>query len=266
MTVVGDVPVLRWPEIDALGVADAVVTTRHGGVSVGPYDSLNLGLHVGDDPASVIENRRRAAAAIGLGLDDLVFCNQTHSRTVAAVSIADRGSGALGTDTALPDTDATLTTEPGVGLVAMVADCVPIVLVDPVARVLSTVHAGWRGATQRIASAAVATMVESGADPSRIVAGLGPAVPASGYQVGRDVFDAAVAAFGTSAERIVVPDGTGRWTYDGWEANRTDLIDAGVDPARIHIAEVGTDSPDFFSDRAERPCGRFAVLARLLPE
>jgi YfiH family protein len=255
--------VLRWPALDATGVVDAVVTTRTGGVSAGPYESLNLALHVGDDPARVVENRTRAAAAIGLGLDDLVFCRQSHGRAVAAVTTADRGRGAQSDEDALADADVLTTAEPGIGLVVMVADCVPMVLVDPVARLLACVHAGWRGTTQRVAQAAVEHLVALGASPERLVVGIGPAIQAERYQVGEEVVDAARHAFGARLDDVVRDDGTGRWQFDLWRANRVVLADAGVLDANVHLAALGTDDGDFFSDRAERPCGRFAVLARL---
>jgi polyphenol oxidase len=265
ITTAGPLPVLRWPALDATGVVDAVVTTRHGGVSEGAYQSLNLGLHVGDDPGSVIENRSRAAATVGLALGDLVFARQSHGRAVAHVTAADRGRGGGSDDDALADTDALVTTDPHAGLVVMVADCVPIVLVDPVARVLGCVHAGWRGTTSRVTQTAVDAMVGLGADPARVVAGIGPAIPAQRYQVGDDVADAARVAFGDRVHEVLRPDGTGRWLFDGPGANHLVLTEAGVDDANIHVAPVGSDSGDFFSDRATRPCGRFAAIARLRP-
>lgn len=256
--------VLRWPLLDAAGV-DAIVTTRHGGVSAAPYDSLNLGLHVGDDPDAVIENRRRAAAAIGLELSQLVVGHQAHGRTVAVVGTSDRGRGATDDADAVHDTDGLVTTDPDVGLVAMVADCVPLVLADPVARVLATVHAGWRGTVAGITPAAVEAMTSRGARADRLVVGIGPAVSAARYQVGEEVADAARAALGGGADRIVEPDGTGRWTFDLWAANRYQLEQAGVPTEQIAVAAIDTADGPFFSDRAVRPCGRFAALARLRP-
>jgi polyphenol oxidase len=264
----GGAPVwaLRWPALDATGVVDAVVTTRHGGVSQGPYDSLNLGLHVGDDPAHVVTNRQRAAGLVDLTLDDLVFCRQSHGATVTVVGSADRGRGTTGDSDAIGDTDAMVTTDAGVGLVVMVADCVPLVAVDPEAGVLACIHAGWRGTVAGITAAAVAAMQQLGADASRVVVGMGPAVSPASYQVGAEVRDAVMAAFGTRGERLVPPDGTGRWTFDVVAANRMALTDAGVDPSNIHDAGVAdTNDPDFFSDRQARPCGRFAIIAWLLP-
>lgn len=155
-----NVEVLRWRSLGAAGV-DAMVTTRDGGVSTGDYASLNLGLHVGDDPEHVIENRRRAAAAVGAGLDDMVFCFQKHADAVTVVGSEHRGTGARSHDEALP-CDALVTVSPDVCLVVMVADCVPLVLFDPDAQVLACVHAGWGGTTKGVTPAAIDAMVSEG--------------------------------------------------------------------------------------------------------
>lgn len=262
-----DLEVLAWPAFDGLDL-DVLVTTRDGGVSTGPYASLNLGLHVGDQAEDVLENRRRAAAALGADLGDMVFCNQAHGREVRVVSAADRGRGALSLDDAIAQTDALVTAEPGIALVVMVADCVPIVLYDPVAHVLACVHAGWRGTVARVSEAAVTAMRALGASPENVVAGLGPAIAPDRYQVGADVVEAAEQGLGDAAADVIRSDGTGKWLFDLWTANRIVLREAGLADERISIAAIPTGSAGpglFFSDREVRPCGRFAAIARLRP-
>jgi polyphenol oxidase len=256
------VEVLDWKLLHGQPL-DAVVTTRHGGVSSGPYATLNLGLHVGDDEAAVLENRRRAARAIGLELDDLVFCNQRHRRDVAVVGDGHRGRGARTLDDAIDGVDALVTASPGVGLVVMVADCVPIVLYDPVAHVLACAHAGWGGTVRQVAEATVTTMASLGAQPGDVLAAIGPAIEGSRYQVGDEVAEAARNSFGAAVDTVVRPDGTGRWLFDLWAANRHTLLACGLRPEHIATATEGTGHEWFFSDRAERPCGRFAVVAVL---
>jgi purine-nucleoside/S-methyl-5'-thioadenosine phosphorylase / adenosine deaminase len=262
----GQLEVLAWPALDDLG-ADVLVTTRHGGVSSGGYASLNLALHVGDDPAHVISNRRRAAAAAGADLSDLVFCEQTHGRGVAVVSAADRGRGTLRRGDAILQTDAVVTSDPGTVLAVMMADCVPIVLLDPQARVLGCVHAGWRGTVAGVTGAALHAMRSLGARPERMVAAIGPAIDPGRYQVGPEVTGAAQRFFG-DLSGLARPDGTGRWLFDLPAANRRVLREAGVPGGQILDAGVATGQPAglFFSDREQRPCGRFAILARLRPE
>ena len=254
--------VMTWPELDGLGV-DAVVTTRAGGVSTGAYESLNVALHVGDDPDAVVENRRRAAAALGADLGDLVFGAQVHRAVACVVTAGDAGRGSTSAEDALAGTDVLVTAAAGPVLVTMVADCVPIVLVDPVARVLAAVHAGWRGSAGGAAAAALHAMRALGARPEQVVAGIGPAVSARTYTVGHDVAGAVCSALGGDAGEVLAPAAGGRWLVDLPGVNRVELLRAGVPPGQVLVAPFTTGDGRFYSDRAERPCGRFALLARL---
>ena len=143
--------------------------------------------------------------------------------------------------------------------------------VDPVAGVLSVVHAGWRGTVARVAPAALRAMRELGAREDRVVAGIGPAVAPSRYQVGDEVARAAagcwqtdVDALAAGPEPVLARTAGDRWLFDLWTANRRLLVEAGVPASSVHTARVptGGDGP-FFSDRDQRPCGRFALVARL---
>ena len=266
----GPLTLLTWPALDASGAA-AAVTAREGGVSSGPYATLNLSLSVGDDPARVLENRRRLATALGTDPGDFVFARQVHGAGVRVVREADRGRGAFGLDDAIADTDALVTATPGMVLAILTADCVPIVLHDPVAGVLACVHAGWRGTVARVCAAAVAVMASLGSRPADVIAGLGPAVAPARYQVGADVHDAVTQAFGPAAGGFIGsdPQASGRWLLDLWAANRHALREAGLPGSQIHVTDIptgptGTGDPGyFFSDRMARPCGRLALVASL---
>lgn len=262
----GGLETLAWPAFDGLPV-DVMVTTRHGGVSSGAYAELNLALHVGDEPDDVLENRRRAAKAMGADPGDFVFCNQAHGREARIVTAADRGRGAWSLDDGIGDADTMVTTDPGTVLVVMVADCVPIVLYDPAAHVVACVHAGWRGTVARVLDAALEAMATLGSRPENVIAGLGPAISPDGYQVGDEVAGAARECFGAHAESVIRPDGTGKWLFDLWTANLLILGQAGVARERSHVAAIPTGAKPghFFSDRAVRPCGRFAAIATLRP-
>jgi YfiH family protein len=295
----GGLRLLTWPALDASGT-DAAVTARSGGVSSGPYTSLNLSLSVGDDPECVLENRRRLAASLGASLADFVFAGQVHAAAVRVVGEADRGSGAFSLDDVVAGTDALVTTSPRVVLAILTADCVPIVLHDPVAGVLACVHAGWRGTAAGVTAATIAAMQALGSRPANIIAGIGPAIPQSRYQVGPDVHQAITRHFGPAAATFMPPDpappapapapalAPDRWRLDLWSANRHALREAGVPAPQIHTTPLPTGplrtgpatptaadptrpttptgpvSPGhFFSDRSARPCGRLALVARL---
>ncbi|MFD4783531.1 peptidoglycan editing factor PgeF [Rhodococcus qingshengii] len=152
-----------------------VVTSRAGGVSASPYESFNLGDHVGDDPAAVDANRRRLAREIGVEPDHLVWMEQIHSRNVTVVTEP--------TDEVIPVTDALVTTVPGLALATLSADCVPVLLSDEEAGVIAAVHAGRIGARIGIVPRVLAEMVCQGADVSRIGAFLGPAASGRQYEV-----------------------------------------------------------------------------------
>lgn len=256
-------PLLRWPSFDPAKV-DAFVTTRDGGVSTGSYASLNLGLHVGDRREDVLANRQLLAQSARCRLDDLVFCEQTHRANVLVATEEHRGRGVRSRDDAVADTDAMVTTTPGLLLVMMVADCVPLVLHDPVAQVLGCVHAGWAGTVRGVTAAAVAAMRELGANAEHLAVGIGPSIAAADYQVGADVHAAAEEAFGEQVGEVVTPDRSGRWTFDLLRANELQLEAAGVRAENVYRSgyTTGKGTP-FFSHRAEQPCGRFAAMARL---
>jgi YfiH family protein len=152
-----------------------VVTTRDGGVSKAPYESFNLGDHVGDRPEAVEANRRRLAEGIGLTPDRLVWMEQVHGRTVGVVDGPQ--------DAPLEATDALVTAEPGLALVALTADCVPVLLGDPEAGVIAAVHAGRVGARVGVVPAALKAMTDAGASVDRIEVLLGPSVCGKCYEV-----------------------------------------------------------------------------------
>ncbi|WP_370625096.1 peptidoglycan editing factor PgeF [Corynebacterium sp. TAE3-ERU12] len=152
-----------------------VLTTRRGGCSAPPYDSFNLGMHVGDDPDAVLENRHRLARGLGLHPSRLVWMDQTHSTHLAVVGKPQSAP--------VPDTDAIITTCPDLALVVLVADCVPVLLSDEDAGVIAAVHAGRQGARNGIVAATVERMVRLGADVSRIHALLGAAASGHWYEV-----------------------------------------------------------------------------------
>jgi len=242
---------------------DCVVTTRQGGASSVPYDSLNLGLHVGDDPDLVIENRLRTARALDLELDRMVFMNQTHGARVAVVGSEMAGRGTQFEENALISTDAMVTTVSDLPLVVLVADCCPLVFLDPEARVLGVAHAGWRGVAQDIVGETVGAMTKLGAQPDRLFVAIGPSIERQRYEVGDEVIDAVEPFVDPSNEEVV--DRSGHRPYlDVARATVEQMVAHGIAREHIAISPVGTGDQRFFSDRASRPCGRFALIATLI--
>ncbi|MER5930465.1 peptidoglycan editing factor PgeF [Streptomyces sp. NPDC002054] len=222
-------------------------TDRWGGVSAVPYEELNLGGAVGDDPAAVYENRARAARELGLNPDRVVWMNQVHGRDVAVVD------GPWGPKEQIPAVDAVVTARRGLALAVLTADCVPVLLADPVAGVVAAAHAGRPGLVAGVVPAAVEAMVALGADPARLVARTGPAVCGRCYEVPAAMRDEVAA---------VVPAARAETS---WGTPAVDVV-AGV---HAQLAELGVvdarrspvctlESRDHFSYRRDRVTGRLA--------
>jgi YfiH family protein len=237
------------------------VSGRDGGVSTGELGSLNLGYRTSDDRENVTENRRRLAEALGIELSQLVFPMQTHSSRVQVVT----------TDTQpedLADTDALITQIPGLCISVMSADCVPILLYDPVRRVVGAVHAGWRGTVGKIITHTVQAMQEAfGSYPADIVAGIGPSISPEMYEVGADVLNAAREAFGDTEGLVRQEEGSDKGYFNLWESNRRQLILLGLKPHSIEVSGICTyqQSDQYFSARKSgNRAGRFAAGIMLL--
>jgi len=239
----GPLVVYPVPGVSEHGI-DAFVTDRFGGVSRAPYDTLNLGGHVGDDPGDVQENRRRVARAIGVAT--LTIVRQVHGADVLKASrVTDSSEG-----------DILVSDAADLALAVLVADCVPLLLVDRASSRFAVAHAGWRGLRDGVVAATLGCF----ADPGTLIAFLGPAISQAGYQVGPEV----AAAF-YDVPGAVVGDGGDRSRLDLREVATAQLVTLGVRHERILRSQQVTDGGEtFFSDRARRPCGRFALVARSL--
>ena len=234
------------------------VFTRHGGDSPEPWASLNLGGTVGDAPERVRANRQRALAALGRGLESVYDVWQVHGTRVAiAVVPHSLDAEHLKADIILSDT-------PGLTLMMRFADCVPILLHDPVRKVIGIAHAGWLGSVKRIPRLAVAAMQACfGSKPADIRAAIGPSIGPDHYQVGPDVVMQTRQAFGRDASSLL-GERSGTVMLDLWAANRLTLEQAGV--RQIEMANICTacHTEDWFSHRAEHGrTGRFAAIIAL---
>lgn len=237
-----DMEFLRATTLDFDGLVHAF-TTRAGGVSEGPYASLNLSWKEGDNKSHVEENRARVTAA--LGLKKLVFANQVHGNTVHRVDTAPVGVWSVG------EGDALMTDKPGLGLVAQTADCTPILLFDPDTRACAAVHSGWRGTVQNIAGETIAAMGRAyGSRPESLFAAIGPAITPENYRVGPEVLDQFETVFGTLDGLAGKRDGDGGAGLDVSEACRRQLIAAGIPETQIErLAACTYADPRFFSSR-----------------
>ena len=241
------------------------VTDRHGGVSAAPYHSLNLGLHVGDDPRCVLENRRRLCDAAGIDPGRIVVAEQVHAGTVATVTARDAGRGALDHCTALPAADALVTANRALPLMALSADCPLVIIIDPERRVLGLVHASWRSAAAGVIGAAASAMVALGGRSDHMLAAIGPCVGNCCYEVRDDFIHIAVHSAITKADTYIGRRG-GRTFFDLPAAVTGQLCEAGVPRRNVEASGVCTacSTDRFYSYRAAGTTGRFAAFAMLL--
>ena len=224
-----------------------ITTTRAGGVSRPPFDSFNLGDHVGDDPAAVAINRGRLASAIGLPADHVVWMNQVHGDHVEIVD-APRAEP-------VDATDALVTGTPGLALAVITADCVPVLMADARAGVVGAAHAGRVGAADGVVLRTLDAMLAAGAHVADITVLLGPAVSGENYEVPEQM--AAEVETRLPGSRTTTPRGTPALDLRAGIARQ--LIDAGVTAIDIDPRCTVAD-PALFSHRRDAPTGRLASL------
>lgn len=235
-----------WGAPAAVG---ALMSTRGGGVGAAPFDSLNLGAAVGDDPAAVAENRRRFGAALGA---EPVWLRQVHGTRVVR----------LGHDTDL-EADAAWTNEPGRACVVQVADCLPVLLARRDGRAVGAAHAGWRGLAAGVVESTVSALCEgTECAPADLVAWMGPCIGPREFEVGADV----LAAFPEGAAHFVSrprADGSPRWRADLAALARLRLRQAGVSAVAGGDWCTVEDRSRFFSYRRDGVTGRLAAAVWL---
>ncbi|MEJ0045536.1 MAG: peptidoglycan editing factor PgeF [Rhodospirillales bacterium] len=222
--------------------------TRRGGVSTGPYASLNANLSSGDDPVRVAENRARVAAALGVAAADLLGLHQVHGTTVITVKTPwQAGHG--------PAADALVTDRPGLALGVITADCAPVLLRDAAAGVIGAVHAGWRGAAAGVLEAAIEAMLALGAAPTRLAAVVGPCIAQQSYEVGPELRAAVLPTLADATAFFSPGRPPDRLQFDlpGYCLAR--LRAAGIAGAHALGVDTLTDPDRFFSHRRRTLAG-----------
>lgn len=220
------------------------------------FTSRQLTLRAGESGS---ERWAMAAASVGCAVPRLARVRQVHGAAVRVVR-----ADAL--DAPVPDADAAITATSGMAVTVVAADCVPILLADPVTGAVAAIHAGWRGTCARVAGATVASLRrELGVDPARLVAAIGPSIGACCYEVGDDLLRAFEEAGHSSIDRAewFSRDGAGRLRLDLWRANADQLVHAGLAPDAVHVAALCTrthvDVFESFRAEGER-AGRMAAI------
>ncbi|MDD3326631.1 MAG: peptidoglycan editing factor PgeF [Zoogloea sp.] len=233
-----------WP---APANVKALSTTRAGGVGAAPFDSLNLGTHVGDDPATVAANRARLRALLPA---EPCWLNQVHGTVVVDLATAQ----------GVPDADAAVSRRPGAVCVVMTADCLPVLLCDRAGTVVGAAHAGWRGLQGGVIEATVRAMnVPAG----ELMAWLGPAIGPAAFEVGEEVRAAFLADDSAAAAAFRPAGPAGKWLADLYLLARQHLAALGVTAVHGGDSCTFTEAERFFSYRRDGRTGRMASLVWL---
>ena len=229
------VTVLAAESFRAAGGVAHGFSTRLGGVSEGIFSSLNLGFNRGDNPDHVRENYRRFCATIGADVNRIVMTGQIHETEIRTAT-----PELIKSDVCAPteyDCDGLITDQPGLVLTIFTADCIPVLLYDPVKRVIAAVHAGWRGTAQDIAGKAVDKMRQDyGCQPENILAAIGPGISRCCFETHADVPDAMTAILGDLASPHISPLSNGKFCVDLKGINAALLMRAGVTTDHIEIS------------------------------
>ena len=246
------------------------VSTRLGGVSKPPFDSLNLALHVGDEPADVLANRKKFVQSLGFGVQDIVTPNQVHGEKISRVDENYRGCGCENYADSIPETDALITDTPNLPLMLCFADCVPIFFVDVENRAIGLAHGGWKGTLKKISAKTLLKMGdEFGTRAENCLIGIAPSIGSCCYEIGGAVIDKCKAAFPKNFNELLI-ERDGKIFLDLWRANVLQLLEVGASEENIDVAGECTccESGWYFSYRAARKknldrTGRIAALIAL---
>ena len=255
----GDLPMYQAKTMSWLPRIVQGFTTRRGGVGLAPYDTLNLGAHVGDAPASVAkQTAQRVWSDLGFEAGQVALAEQIHGDGVAVVTA---GMGL----TPVPGADALVTNVPDLLLMLLFADCVPVYLVDPARKAIGLAHAGWRGTEANIAAKTVRTLAdEFGCLPSSCLAALGPSIGGDSYEVGPEVADRFRTQPGSRAANVVLPrnEMTGTYTLNLRAVIFLQLLSAGLKAESIAVCDEDTfrNRRDFFSYRRDGVTGRMGAF------
>jgi YfiH family protein len=240
-------------------------STRQGGRSTGAYSNLNLGSNTGDDPASVLANRRLSFESVGLDPAQGVYLQQVHGSQIREATLADAGRGLARWDDGLPDCDAVFTRQRGLALSIGHADCLAVVLADPEAGLLGLAHAGWRGALAGLPGLLAKRLIAEGASPTRLHALLSPCLSPARLELGEEQYQLFSQAFPRVGD-FASPLALGSFYLDLRALGTIQLLAAGLAAAHIRaqpLCSYGQDSLFFSYRRDKGDTGRMLTTAYL---
>lgn len=256
---------LAFPALLESGMVRHGFSTRMGGVSEGPYATMNFSFTRGDDPEAVRENYRRMAEALRVDMEKMVLTWQTHTTNVRVVSEEDLGKGII-KERDYRDVDGLATDMPDVTLVTFFADCVPLYFLDKKNHAIGLSHSGWRGTVKRMGEKTLETMAEAfGTRPEDVTACIGPSICMDCYEVGGEVIEEFAAEFPEAVhDRLFYKKENGKYMLNLWEANRIVLTDAGIREENLSVTDICTHcNPELLFSHRRSPEKRGNLCAFL---
>ncbi|MFZ2329992.1 MAG: peptidoglycan editing factor PgeF [Atribacterota bacterium] len=257
------IPVIRFPGLSKYEEILHFITTRHGGYSEKPFHSLNLASHIGDREENVLKNRECLARSLGIRAEKFFFTRQEHGNRIFLINeekLFYNNNRLTGT---IPVSDAMITDCRDICLLIFIADCVPVLLFDCRKKIIGLVHAGWKGTVSLISQKTVQLMQSHyGSRVQDIICAIGPSIGPCCYEVGNEVLGKVKESFPEEKSLISFDSKKGKYFFDLWQANKTQLLNCGIPDSNIETASLCTSchSDLFFSSRKEHQCtGRFAA-------
>lgn len=245
--------------------AQVLFTSRHAGLSQGEFESLNMALHVGDDPEAVLANRRKVMQLAGAHLSNMVCCQQVHGNQVAVVDSSYAGRGSRRYEDALPGIDGLVTAVPGLVLATFYADCIPVFFFDPVQKVAALCHSGWKGTMGLITVKTLEVMgSQFNCQPADVMVYIGPGIGPCCFEIQADLADKVLSAFPADNDIIIMKQK--RIIWDLKETIRRCAVSQGVPESQIVVSSWCTccSTDYFYSYRKEQgKTGRMAALITL---
>ena len=237
-----NVPMFHFRELEKYDFLSQSFSTRLGGVSSGIYESMNLSFNLSDSHDNVLNNFKIIADSIGIPVENMVYSKQTHTTNVLKIDDHHKGMGII-KDRDYDIIDGLITNVPGICLVTSFADCIPVVIIDPVEKVIASLHSGWRGTVGNISKNAIDIMQEDyGCKPEHLIGFIGPGICSGCYEISSDVADEFTSAYSDSQIPMILKPGrsSDKFYLDLLMANRINLINCGIESSNIYTADVCT--------------------------
>lgn len=251
------------PRFENTGLVRVVFTTRLGGVSNTPFNSLNLGIKKKDSKESIYQNYQILSRATGIPVENMVLSDQIHGDKIVRVGEKDIGKDFFNTNR-ISGVDGLITNEKEVALVTFYADCVPLFFLDPIQKAIGLTHAGWRGTIKGIGRKTIKKMEEEFyTKPENCLVAIGPSIGPCCFEVGKDVVEKINIEF-TKPEQYYTDKGNGKYMVDLWKLNQNQLMEAGIHPQNVELSKICTkcNRDIFFSHRGDQ--GNTGSLAAVL--